>query len=263
MINDERMLLKALEHRGMDEGVLFPSICSVLGLQYFLDEDGGSTHTFASPSFVIDIGMPSLKMTFVDEGFSRCFRYVEFSLCRLLEARNMVGFYQHLKMFARMEGGTEELQEKDSGDVCRCVFEGIYCINPSLSAVASRSTDRIYNIYRHRFEYHLYTRQFIICIPASALAEDEPCCLVKAEDVNGRPVDVRVSLNIAKYIDPGTLDREVFKSLPGTGFHWRGEVGGVEVLVENNLAVYVDGGLRRDVSFLMKVGKTLAFSLGF
>ncbi|AFN83876.1 hypothetical protein EROM_100600 [Encephalitozoon romaleae SJ-2008] len=263
MIYDEKTLLKALEHKNTEERLLFPSICSVLGLQYFSEENGVLAHTFASPSFVIDMCEESAKITFVDESFSKCFGYVEFCLSRFLEKRRMVDFYFHLKMFSRMERGNERVSEKGSKDVCHCVYDGNYCINPSFKDVAEASTNGIYNIYRHRFEYHLYTKEFILPIPMNASPEDEKCVSLEGEDVNGRKVNAKISLNLARYFGAKAFSREVLRALPPMGFYWRGEIGCSEVLVQKDLAVYIDGELHRDVAFLMKLGKSLDFSLNF
>lgn len=263
MIHDEKTLLKALEHKNTEERELFPSICSVLGLQYFSEENGVLGHTFASPSFVIDMCEASAKITFVDESFSKCFGYVEFWLSRFLEKRRMIDFYFYLKMFSRMEKGNERVSEKDSKDVCHCVFDGNYCINPSFRDVAEASTDGIYNIYRHRFEYHLYTKEFILPIPMNTSPEDEEYVSLVGEDVNGGKVDTKISLNLARYFGAKAFNRGVFRALPSADFYWRGAIGCSEVLVQKNLAVYIDGELHRDAAFLMKLGKDLDFCLNF
>ncbi|CAD25792.1 hypothetical protein [Encephalitozoon cuniculi GB-M1] len=263
MIRDEKTLLKALEHKNIEEKSLFPSMCSVLGLQYFSEENGALTHTFAGLSFIIDITGPNAKLTFVDEGLAKCFRYIEFYLCRFLEKKSMVDFYLHLRMFAKMETGDGKVLERGSADTCRCVFDGNYCVSPSFKAVAEESTDGVYNIYRHRFEYHLYTKRFILSIPVGALPEDDNCCSLVVEDVNGRKVDARISLNLGRYLGLREFNREVLSALPQMDFYWKGTTDGREVLVQKNLAVYVDGKLRRDATFLMKLGKDLDFSLNF
>ncbi|AFM99166.1 hypothetical protein EHEL_100730 [Encephalitozoon hellem ATCC 50504] len=264
MIHDEKTLLKALEHKSTEERELFSSMCSVLGLQYFSEESSVLSHTFASPSFVIDISESSARITFVDESFSRCFRYVEFLLSQHLEKSKMVDFYFYLRMFVRMETGHGGILEKDTTDICHCVFDGKYCINPSFKDVVVASADGIYNIYRHRFEYHLYTKEFILPIPTNALPEDEGCTSLVGENANGREVNARVSLNLARYFGPEAFSREVFRALPPGDFYWKGAVGKYsEVLVQKDLAVYADGGLHRDASFLMKLGKNLDFCFNF
>ncbi|ADM12394.1 uncharacterized protein Eint_100680 [Encephalitozoon intestinalis ATCC 50506] len=263
MIHDEKMLLKSLEHKNIEEKEIFPSICSVLGLQYFSEENGALAHTLASPSFIIDISGLSAKLTFVDESFSRYFKYVEFYLCQHLEKRNMRDFYFYLRMFVRMETGNEGLEEKDSGDICQCVFNGGYCINPSFRDVAKSSTDGIYDIYRHRFEYHMYTKRFIFPIPVNDPVEDEDSGFLVAEGVNGKQMNAKVSLNLSRYFGPKAFDREVLRILPHIGFYWKGMVDHEEVVVRKDLGVYVNGELRRDAAFLMKLGKNLHLSLNF
>lgn len=254
---EEKMLLKALEH-GRAAGAVYPAMCSVLGLQYFVEGSEQPVHTLGSPTFVIDICGQDLKLMFVSEDLTRYFRYVEFYLSHALRDRDLIGFYRRLRMLARMESGTEEFSEAPG--ICECMETGVYCTNPSFGAVQIQKSDGIYNIFTHRFEYHMHAGSFILPIPArSAKRATEP---VKAEDARGKTKNTLISPNLAEYIDTKTISGEVFRVL-GEGFYWEREVGWSSVLVQNSLAVYVNGDLQRDASFLMKLGKSLEFALGF
>lgn len=268
MINDEKILLKVLEHGNTSKADACSSICTVLNLQYFMEDGEPPVHTLASLSFVIDICGLDLKLIFVDEELTRYFRYVEFYLHRFSREGDLVSFYYHLKMFVMMEVGNEQFREWGNADVCKCVFSDSYCINPSFSSVKDQTGDGIYNIFRHRFEYHFYTKSFLVPVPAGSshnigLPTEKDKCRVEARTACGATTSVGIGLNLAEYFDVRTMSRDVLKELPDLGFHWRKQVNGNEIVVTSDMSIYLDKEVLRDASFLMKLGTSLEFSLMF
>lgn len=262
MISDEKMLLKVLEHGNTFNGGIYPSVCSTLNLQFFTDDRGEPVHTLGSLSFVVDICGTDLRLLFVENMLTEYFKYVEFYLCFLLRRGDLVGFYHHLKMLVRMEKGNEAFEERGTGDVCTCVSSGKYCINPSFNSVFAQKSDGVYNIFRHRFEYHLYTKNFLVPIPIRE-EDTNDGELVEVRNINGITRSVRMNSNLAAYFDMGVLSREVFEELPNFDFRWHKKVKLDEVDVHSDLSVHLNGKALGDVSFLMKLGKTLEFSLKF
>ncbi|KAH9411394.1 hypothetical protein HK407_05g09120 [Ordospora pajunii] len=261
MPTSEAILLKILEHRSSNLNEVFGLMCSLLGLQYFFEDVEPRVYTLASPSFIIDVSGSAVKLTFVDERFSECFRYVEFYLGGFLASRKLVNFYCYLKMFAMMETGGDELLDGRCTDTCRCVYDGRYCANVSFSKIIQLGGTAVYNIYRHRFERHLYAGGTIIAIPECAYADDVASVTVKCDD--GNDVSVIMHLNLAMHVSLEALCRKVFECISSTEVYWKGAYKGNDVVVRSDLSVHVNGCIRREVGFLMKLGKSLEFSLCF
>jgi hypothetical protein len=255
MALQEEVLLKVLEHKRVAEGDLYRLVCSVLGLQYFAEQN---THTLSAMSFITDIFGSTVKITFVDEWYNNHFRYVEFYLSDCIRRRDYTRFYYYLRMFTRLENGNSELVEANTGGECSCVTTGAYCIDPSLDAIASCGSDAIYNIYTHRLEYHMYLSGFLLPIPASGSAA---CEVVTATNLYGDSVEAQLGLNLAGLLGAEDMYGEILHLLPSPSFYWKANVGGAEVAVDGRLDIRVDGRLDRKASFLLKSGRSLFFSL--
>ncbi|KAM0672882.1 hypothetical protein CWI42_050610 [Ordospora colligata] len=257
----EKILLKILEHKNSNMDKVFNLMCTLLGLQYFFEGTEQRVYTLASPSFIIDVSESAVKLTFVEERFSECFRYVEFYLGKFLANKNLVNFYYYLKMFAKMETGYDELLDGKCTDTCRCVYDGKYCANVPFSKIVQLSGAAVYNIYRHRLERHLYAGGTIIAIPEHSNENDVALMAVKCD--NGNCVDVVMNLNLAVHINSEALCRKTFECISSTDVYWKGLCKGNDVTVRSDLSVYVNGCIRREIAFLMKLGKSLEFSLCF
>ncbi|KAF7684058.1 hypothetical protein TCON_0732 [Astathelohania contejeani] len=238
-------LLKILRFPNQPFLPLIEPITSALSLQLFAEPDEPLI-TICGHNFVIDICDQMVTgISFTTDYWNVNFKYVKYYFNTVLIKKDYLLFYNFLRYFRSFDEeqkGNSQckgiLKTKHGLHYCTCVE---YSDSPHLFKDVVREGNIFYNIFTHREEILMDSDKVLLCNEKKIIVNRELENVIKGNELfyNLRADMKPEQVSIQEKVEDKKLE------------------------IKNNLDVFVDGELRRDLSFLLKIGKDIEFICKF